>query len=128
MSTMKDTYIVDPNEFNDVTLLGSEVMKARKEAATKKTKQGIRSEFSINELKRFAQMTIDDRMKFCKEYKKGEPFDKCVCESIERWIRLFRDFPMRGSKELGKARVAAVERLFEEMKREGKIKCLENKG
>jgi hypothetical protein len=123
MGKMKDTYIVDPKD-SEVALLGAEVMKARKESANKKTKQDeIRPEFSINELRRYAQMTIEERIKFCREYKKDEPFDKCVCESIERWIHLFQNHPMQGSKELGKARVSAVERMFEEMKKEGKIKC-----
>ncbi len=117
--------IVDPKRYTDMNLLGADIMRAKKESAKKKIKQEeIRSEFSIGELKRFAQMTIEERMKFCREFKKGESFETCVCESIERWIRLFSDYPMQGSKELGKARVTAVQKLFEEMKKEGKFKYM----
>lgn len=124
MGKMKDTYLIEPD--SDVALLGAEVMKARKDAINKKTKQGeIRPEFSINELRRYAKMAIDERIKFCREYKKDEPLDKCVCESIQRWIRLLRNYPMQGSRDLGNARVMAVEKLFEEMKKEGKIICPE---
>ena len=125
MGKMKDTLIVDPKEYDDdVKLLGAEVMRHRRDSAKKGTKQAeIRPEYSIGELRRFAQMTIDDRMKFCRDYKKDEPFDKCVCESVERYIRLFKDSPMKGDKHLTKLRLDTIRKLFDEMKREGKIKC-----
>lgn len=127
MTKTKDTFLIDPKEFSDgdVKLLGAEVMKSRREAGVK-TRQGeIRPEYSIGELKRFAQMTIDERMAFCKN-KKNEPFDKCVCQSIERYIRLFKDSPMKGDKHLTRLRLEAIQKLFDEMKREGKIKCPED--
>jgi hypothetical protein len=124
MGKTKDTFLTEYNG-GDVKLLGAEVMKSRREAGIK-TRQGeIRPEYSIGELKRFAQMTIDERMKFCKG-KKNEPFDKCVCESIERYIRLFKDSPMKGDKHLTRLRLDAIRKLFDEMKREGKIKCPDN--
>ena len=125
MGKMKDTFIVDPKEYDDdVKLLGAEVMRHRRDSAKKGTKQAeIRPEYSIGELRRFAQMTIDDRMKFCREYKKDEPFEKCMCESVERYIRLFKDSPMKGDKHLTKLRLETIQKLFDEMKREGKIKC-----
>ena len=128
MVKTKNTFLIDPKEYNDnVKLLGAEIMKSRREAKSRKTKQEeILPEYSINEIKRFAQMTIDERMKFCREYKKDEPFDKCVCESIERYIRLFKDSPMKGDKHLTKLRLEAIQKLFDEMKKEGKIKCPEN--
>lgn len=127
MGKTKETFLIDPREYNgDVKLLGAEVMRSRREAASRKTKQEeIRPEYSINELKRFAQMTIDDRMKFCRDYKKDEPFDKCVCQAIERYIRLFKDSPMKGDKHLTKLRLEAIHKLFDEIKKEGKIKCSE---
>jgi len=124
MVKTRNAFLIDPKEFDDgdVKLLGAEVMKSRREAGIK-TKQGeIRSEYSIGELKRFAQMTIDERMAFCKN-KKSEPFDKCVCESIERYIKLFTESPMKGDKHLTRLRLEAIQKLFDEMKREGKVKC-----
>lgn len=128
MIKTKDTFLIDPKEYkDDVKLLGEEVMKGRRDATGRKTKQEeIRPECSINELKRFAQMTIDDRMKFCRDYKKDEPFDKCVCQAIERYIRLFKDSPMKGDKHLTKLRLEAIWKLFDEMKKEGKIKCYDD--
>lgn len=127
MVKTKETYLIDPEEYDDdVKLLGAEVMKSRRESASRKTKQGeIRPEYSIGELKRFAQMTIEERMKFCRDYKKDEPFDKCVCEAIERYIRLFKDYHTKGDKKLTKLRLEAIRKLFDEMKNEGKIKCPE---
>lgn len=128
MVKTKETYLIDPKKYNDdVKLLGAEVMKSRRESTNRKTKQEeIRPEYSMGELKRFAQMTIDERMKFCRDYKKDEPFDKCVCQAIERYIRLFKDSPMKGDKHLTKLRLEAIQKLFDEMKKEGKIKCPEN--
>jgi hypothetical protein len=127
MVKTKDTFLIDPKEYNDdVKLLGAEIMKSRKEAGRKTKQDEIRSEYSIGEIKRFAQMTIDDRMKFCRDYKKDEPFDKCVCEAIERYIRLFKDSSMKGDKHLTKLRLEAIRKLFDEMKKEGKIKCTDN--
>ncbi len=128
----KETFIVDNHE--DVRLLGAEVMKDRREAARRTTKKGgseyIDPDYTEEELKRFALLTINERIKFCKEKKEkkeklgeSEDIDKCACEAISRWIRLFKDNSMKGSKELGRLRVAAVERMFNEMKKEGKIKC-----
>jgi hypothetical protein len=124
MTKTEDTFLSEYNG-GDVKLLGAEVMKSRMKAGIK-TKQGeIRQEYSIGELKRFAQMTIDERMEFCKN-KKGEPFGKCVCESVERYIRLFKDSPMKGDKHLTRLRLDAIRKLFDEMKIEGKIKCPDN--
>lgn len=132
---MKDTVIVDNHD--GVILLGAEVMKdSRYASARRTTKRGSGEykdpDYTEVELKRFALMTINERIKFCKEKKEkkekigeNEDIDKCVCEAIVRWIRLFKDSPMKGSKELGKLRVTAVEKMFEEMKIDGIIKCLE---
>jgi hypothetical protein len=117
----KDTFLIEFND-GDVKLLGAEVMKSRREAGIKKRQGEIRPEYSIGELKRFAQMAIDERIEFCKK-KKDEPLDKCVCESIGRYIKLFTDSPMKGDKHLTKLRLDAIQKLFDEMKREGKIKC-----
>lgn len=130
MGKTKDTFLIDPKEYDDgVKLLGTEVMRQRKESVSKgsRTRQeDIRPEYSIAELRRFAQTVIDDRMKFCRDYKKDEPFDKCVCQAVERYIRLFEDSPMRGDKHLTKLRLETIRKLFDEMKRDGKIKCPEN--
>lgn len=76
-----------------------------------------------DELRRYAAMVIEERLKFCRDVKKVENVDKCTCEAISRWIKLFTNYPMEGSVALGNLRVAAVKELFEQMKKEGKIKC-----
>jgi hypothetical protein len=81
--------------------------------------------YTEDELRRFARMVIDERTKFCRDVKKENDVDKCVCEAIERWIRLFKDYPMEGSKDLGNLRVSMVKQMFEEMKKEGNTKCPE---
>lgn len=128
MGKKEDTFLVEECN-DDVKLLGAEVMKDRREATkigTRTRQNEILPEYSIGELRRFAQMVIDDRMKFCRDYKKNEPFDKCVCESVERYVRLFTDSPMKGNKHLTKLRLEAIRKLFDEMKRDGKIKCPDN--
>lgn len=94
----------------------------RMSSSRKNTEVNIRG-CTEEELRRFAQMVIDERMKFCQEYKEDQPFDQCICEAINRWIRLFKDRPMNGSTALGNLRVAYVEKLFNEMKNSGKIYC-----
>lgn len=81
--------------------------------------------YTEDELRKYASRVIEERMKFCRDIKKEINIHKCVCEAVVRWVRLFRDYPMEGSKDLGRLRVAMVEKVFEEMKREGKIKCSE---
>lgn len=78
--------------------------------------------YTEDELRRYALMVIDERTKFCRDVKKESNVGKCVCEAIERWIRLFKDYPMEGSKDLGNLRVEMVKKVFEEMKKEGNIK------
>ena len=79
--------------------------------------------YTEDELRKFAVAVIEERIKFCRDVKKVEDVDKCASESIIRWIKLFKGYPMEGSKDLGNLRVSMVERVFEEMKKEGKIKC-----
>ena len=78
--------------------------------------------YTEDELRKFAVAVIDERTKFCRD-KKEANIDKCVCEAIKRWIKLFKDRSMEGSKDLGNLRVSMVEMVFEEMKKEGKIRC-----
>ncbi len=74
-----------------------------------------------DELRRFALMTIEDRIRFCQQYKKGEEeIGKCVCESVNRYIRLSRESRTRN---VTKAQIRAVEKMLKKMKKEGKIKC-----
>lgn len=73
------------------------------------------------ELKRFALMTINDRIAFCRKYKTGEEeVGKCACESIRRYIRLSKE---SASRAISKDKINAIKKMFEEMKKEGKIKC-----
>jgi hypothetical protein len=100
-------------------LLGQEVMRDRREYRESKKKVG----FSDQELERLAKITIKERIKFCKEKKEklGDSIDieNCTSESIQRWVKLFKD-----SKDLGKHRVDAVEKLFEKIKKDGTLKSL----
>lgn len=75
-----------------------------------------------DDLRKFAENVINERIRSCKEYHKNEPLDKCVCETIKRYINLYRKSPTR---TMTSEKLNAIERLFEEMKREGKIKCSE---
>ena len=110
----------------DLNLVDTRDMSSKKTEKTTKKAYIIKNRlYTEEELRRYAIGVIEDRIKFCRDVKKEQNADKCACEAIKRWIRLFRDYPMEGSKELGNLRVAMVERVFEEMKKEGKIKCSE---
>lgn len=75
------------------------------------------------ELKRFALMVIDSRIEFCQKYKTDEEeIGKCVCESTRRYIRLSRE---SASRAISNKQIHAIKKMFEEMKKEGKIKCQE---
>jgi tRNA nucleotidyltransferase (CCA-adding enzyme) len=75
------------------------------------------------ELKRFAETTINNRIEFCQKYKTGEEeIGKCVYESVRRFIILSRK---PASRAISKKQASAIKKTFEEMKKEGKIKCQE---
>lgn len=75
------------------------------------------------ELKRFALATINNRIEFCQKYKTDEEeIGMCVCESTRRFIRLSRESP---SRTISSRQIHAIKKMFEEMKKEGKIKCQE---
>lgn len=124
MEKTNDTTLIEGHN-GDVKLLGAEVMRHRRESAKvgQKGVEVLQPEYSIGELRRFAQMVIDERIKFCECHKKDEPLEKCVCDAVERYIRLFKESTIKGDKRLRELRVEAIQKLFEEMKREGKIKC-----
>ncbi len=75
------------------------------------------------ELRRFALVTINNRIEFCQKYKTDEEeIGKCVCESTRRFIRLSRESAQR---TVSNKQIHAIKKMFEEMKKEGKIKCQE---
>ena len=75
------------------------------------------------ELKRFALTTINNRIEFCRKYNTDEEkIGACVCESTRRFIRLSRESP---SRSISNKQIHAIKKMFEEMKKEGKIKCQE---
>jgi len=77
----------------------------------------------VEELKRFALVTINNRIEFCQKYNTDEEkIGKCVCESVRRFIRLSRESP---SRAISSKQIHAIKKMFEEMKKEGKIKCQE---
>lgn len=78
-------------------------------------------EYEEESLREYAHGVINERIKFCAEFKKDENLDKCVCEAMIRWLRLF-DKGDKG-KELGRLRVKMVEKVFVEMIKQGKLKC-----
>lgn len=105
----------------DINLVDTRDMSSKK---TAKKAYVIKNRlYTEDELRKFAVAVIDERTKFCRDVKKVENVDKCVCEAIKRWIKLFKDSPMDGSKDLGNLRVSMVNSVFEEMKKKGKIKC-----
>jgi len=91
-------------------------------------KNHVQSKLAANpaeaaELKRFALMTINNRIEFCQKYKTTEEeIGKCVCESLVRYIRISRD---ARTKTITRTQINAIKKMFEEMKKEGKIKCQE---
>lgn len=82
----------------------------------------IRAKKVREDLRKFAETVINERIRICKENHKDEPLDKCACEAIRRYINLYKKSPTRA---MTKDKLSAIEKLFEEMKREGKIKCPE---
>jgi hypothetical protein len=75
------------------------------------------------ELKAFALTTINNRIEFCQKYNTDEEkIGACVCESTRRFIRLSRESP---SRAITNKQIHAIKKMFEEMKKEGKIKCQE---
>ena len=99
-----------------------------RDVSTKGSKKGFKKAYidrgrlyTEEELRKYAQGVIDERIRFCRDVKKAENVNKCACEAIGRWIRLFTNYQMEGSVALGNLRVAAVKELFEEMKKEGKF-------
>jgi hypothetical protein len=77
----------------------------------------------VEELKRFALATINNRIEFCRKYKTDEEeIGRCVCESTRRYIRLSRESAPRA---ISNKQIHAIKKMFEEMKKEGKIKCQE---
>jgi hypothetical protein len=72
-------------------------------------------------LKNFALLTINNRIEFCKKYKTTEEeIGKCVCESLVRYIRISKD---ARTKTITRVQINAIKKMFEEMKKDGKIKC-----
>ncbi len=75
----------------------------------------------IAELERIALITINNRIEFCQKYKTSEEeIGKCVCESLRRFIRLSRE---SRSNTITKAQIIVIKKIFEKMKKSGKIKC-----
>jgi len=84
------------------------------------TKLNTSNHADVEELQRFALMTINNRIEFCQKYKKTEEdIGKCVCESLVRYIRLSKE---ARTKTITRAQINAIKKMFEEMKKEGKIK------
>lgn len=108
----------------DLNLVDTRDMSSKKTEKTVKKAYLIKNKlYTEEELRRYAVRVIEDRIKFCRDVKKEQNVDQCACEAIKRWIKLFSSYPMEGSKELGNLRVAMVEKVFEEMKKDGKIRC-----
>lgn len=96
-----------------------------KQLSGKSKSHVARSPAEEAELRRFALMIINDRIAFCQKYKTGEEeIGKCACESIRRYIRLSKE---SASRAIPKDKLCAIKKMFEEMKKEGKIKCPEYK-
>lgn len=82
------------------------------------------SDLDKEEIERFALDTINKRIDFCKKYKTNDDdIGKCVCESLRRYVRISEDVR---TKKITKIHVGKIKKLFEDMKKEGKIKCNES--
>jgi hypothetical protein len=102
-------------------LIPSEQVISKK--TTARPKMRIVASADSEELKRFAETTINNRIEFCQKYKTGEDeIGKCVYESVRRFIILSRKPALRS---ISKKQASAIKKTFEEMKKEGKIKCQE---
>jgi len=75
------------------------------------------------ELDRIALITINSRIEFCQKYKSSEEeIGKCVCESLRRYIKLSKE---ARTKTLSRVQINAIKNMFEEMKKDGRIKTIE---
>ncbi len=96
---------------------------AKKSGAVKHVQTKLKS-VDKAELDRIALMTINSRIEFCQKYKsQEEEIGKCVCESLRRYIRLSKD---ARTKAISRAQINAIKNMFEEMKKDGRIKTMEN--
>ena len=76
------------------------------------------------ELERIALTTINNRIEFCQKYKNTEEeIGKCVCESLRRYIRLSKE---SRTNKISKVQINIIKKMFEDMKKDGKIKCTES--
>jgi hypothetical protein len=105
----------------ELMLIPSEQVTIKK--TTTRTRSHKVTEADAEELKRFALVTINNRIQFCQKYNTDEEkIGRCVCESTRRFIRLSRESP---SRTISSKQIHAIKKMFEEMKKEGKIKCQE---
>lgn len=75
------------------------------------------------ELDRIALMTINNRIEFCQKYKNTEEeVGKCVCESLRRYLKLSKE---ARTKTISRVQINAIKNMFEEMKKDGRIKTTE---
>ncbi len=110
------------NKFSGLRALPKELVTTKKVSKRVRSYKSVSSE--AEELKRFALMTINNRIEFCQKYKTGEEeIGKCVCESVRRYIRLSKESASRG---ISKKQLNAIKKMFEEMKKDGRIKCQES--
>jgi hypothetical protein len=117
--------IVDSNQFFEV-IPKEKVTVGRghvaKSGAIKHVQTKLKSVDKV-ELDRIALMTINSRIEFCQKYKTSEEeIGKCVCESLRRYIRLSKE---ARTKTISRAQINAIKNMFEEMKKDGRIKTIE---
>lgn len=115
-------YMDNVTESFKLRLIPSEQVITRKTQVRPRLHK-VTTQQDAEDLQRFALMTINNRIEFCKKYRTDEEeIGKCVCESTRRFIRLSRE---SASRSISTKQVHAIKKMFEEMKKEGKIKCQE---
>ena len=117
----EQTYMDNVTEPFELRLIPSEQVITRKTQTRPRLHKVTLDD--VEELKRFALATINNRIEFCQKYRTDEEeIGKCVCESTRRFIRLSRESAQR---TISNKQIHAIKKMFEEMKKEGKIKCQE---
>lgn len=117
----EEIYMNNANKPFELRLIPSEQVTIKKTPTRPRLHKATVAD--TEELKRFALTTINNRIEFCRKYNTDEEkIGACVCESTRRYIRLSRG---SASRAISNKQIHAIKKMFEEMKKEGKIKCQE---
>lgn len=118
---VKETKMKTDNGHSFFALIPKEKVIVGKSHTGKRYVQSKLDTVDRAELERIALTTINNRIEFCQKYKKTEEeIGKCVCESLRRYIRLSKE---SRTNKISKVQINIIKKIFEEMKKNGQIKC-----